>query len=103
MDSADSRASLEKSGQGNTLVLRLVTGADSGLYTCSADNGSGKPATAKVQLDVLHKPEIEPEQVFIHTKDGAVMDPSMNVMTRRGNRHSLLIQKIGETEIHGKY
>ena len=93
----------------------------------------------QVQLDVLHKPEIEPEQVFIHTKDGeevevrssfspkffpfyllfcvqvvciihaspapskvewlkngAVLDPSMNVMTRRGNRHSLLIQKIGE-------
>ena len=101
-----------------------------------------KPKTyVQVQLDVLHKPEIEPEQVFIHTKDGeevevsssffpknisfpsyllfcvqvvciihaspapskvewlkngAVMDPSMNVMTRRGNRHSLLIQKIGE-------
>ena len=28
-------ASLEKSGQGNTLVLRLVTGADSGEYTCT--------------------------------------------------------------------
>ena len=28
-------ASLEKSGQGNTLVLRLVTGADTGEYTCT--------------------------------------------------------------------
>ena len=25
---------------------------------------------SQVQLDVLHKPEIEPEQVFIHTRDG---------------------------------
>lgn len=30
----------------------------------------------QVQLDVLHKPEIEPEQVFIHTKDGEEVEVS---------------------------
>ena len=34
------RASLEKSGQGNTLVLRLVTGADSGDYTCHVSSAN---------------------------------------------------------------
>ena len=29
-------------------------------------------------------------------KNGALLDPSMNVIAKRGNRHSLLIQKIGE-------
>ena len=29
------RVSLERTGQGNTLVLRLVTGADTGDYTCT--------------------------------------------------------------------
>ena len=31
------------------------------------------------------------------------MDPKNNGITRRGNRHSLLLQKIGETDTHGKY
>ena len=36
-----------------------------------------KPKTyVQVQLDVLHKPEIEPEQVFIHTRDGEEVEVS---------------------------
>ena len=31
---------MEKSGQGNTLVLRLVTGADSGDYTCHVSSAN---------------------------------------------------------------
>ena len=29
-------------------------------------------------------------------KNGELLDPSMNVITQKGIRHSLLIQKIGE-------
>ena len=39
-----------------------------------------KPKTyVQVQLDVLHKPEIEPEQVFIHTKDGEEVEVSSSI------------------------
>ena len=30
----------------------------------------------QVQLDVLHKPDVEPEQMFIHTKDGEEVEVS---------------------------
>ena len=60
----------------------------SGVYTCSADNGWGEAAQARIVLDVQvnfetakqvlkrwmiltffqHKPEIEQEETFIHTK-----------------------------------
>lgn len=117
----------QETQRGDTLIFPRATRHQAGLYTCSADNGSGKPASAKVQLDVLHKPDVEPEQVFIHTmageevevvciihaspppsrvewfKNGELLEPSMNVITQKGIRHSLLIQKIGDTEIHGQY
>ena len=80
----------------------------------------------QIRLDVQHKPEIEQEETFIHSRDGdeveitctihasplaevewykngELLDPKNNVITRRGNRHSLLLQKIGETDTLGKY
>ena len=68
-----------------------------------------------------HKPEIEQEETFIHSRDGdevevvcivhsspastvewyrngQLLDPQTSVITKRGNRHSLLIQKIGKTK-----
>ena len=80
----------------------------------------------QIRLDVQHKPEIEQEETFIHSRDGdeveitctihasplatvewykngQLLDPKNNVITKRGNRHSLLLQKIGETNTHGKY
>ena len=37
------------------LMLEDIALDQAGLYTCSADNGSGKPATAKVQSEYQEK------------------------------------------------
>ena len=80
----------------------------------------------QIRLDVQHKPEIEQEETFIHSRDGDeveitctihasplaevewyknghLLDPASNVITKRGNRHSLLLQNIGQSNTHGKY
>jgi len=80
----------------------------------------------QIRLDVQHKPEIEQEETFIHSRDGdeveitctihasplaevewykngQLLDPKYNVISNIKNRHSLLLQKIGETDTHGKY
>jgi len=116
----------EQSITGLSISYPKATRHHSGIYSCSADNGWGSPATAKIRLDVQHKPEIEQEETFIHSRDGdeveitctihasplaevewykngELLDPKDNVITKRGNRHSLLLQKIGETDTHGKY
>jgi len=98
----------------------------SGVYTCSADNGWGSAAQARIVLDVQHKPEIEQEETFIHTKDGddveitctvhasppadvswyrngGLLPADKTVVQTRGNRHSLLLQQVGSVDLHGKY
>jgi hypothetical protein len=98
----------------------------SGVYTCSADNGWGSAAQARIVLDVQHKPEIEQEETFIHTKDGddveitctvhaspsaevswyrngGLLPAGKTVVQTRGNRHSLLLQQVGKVDLHGKY
>ena len=39
----------QKTQRGESLIFPQATRHQAGLYTCSADNGSGKPASAKVQ------------------------------------------------------
>ena len=71
-------------------------------------------------MNVLHKPEIEQEETFIHSKDGdevevvcivhaspvgtvewyrngQLLDQHTSITTVRGNRHSLLLTNIGKT------
>eukprot|EP00090_Calanus_glacialis_P024545 TRINITY_DN3816_c0_g1_i1.p1 TRINITY_DN3816_c0_g1~~TRINITY_DN3816_c0_g1_i1.p1 ORF type:complete len:511 (-),score=71.37 TRINITY_DN3816_c0_g1_i1:374-1906(-) len=116
----------EQSITGLSVMYPKTNRHHSGIYSCSADNGWGSPATATIRLDVQHKPEIEQEETFIHSRDGdeveitctihaspladvewykngQLLDLKNNVITKRGNRHSLLLQKIGETDTHGKY
>ena len=104
---------------GESLTFPRSSRHHAGIYTCAADNGWGTPATASIHLNVLHAPEIEQEETFIHSHDGdevevvcivhsspaskvewyrngQLLDPRMSIITTRGNRHSLLIQKIGE-------
>eukprot|EP00092_Neocalanus_flemingeri_P012338 GFUD01013302.1.p1 GENE.GFUD01013302.1~~GFUD01013302.1.p1 ORF type:complete len:508 (+),score=79.40 GFUD01013302.1:150-1673(+) len=116
----------EESLKGLSITFPKTSRHHSGIYSCSADNGWGSPATATIRLDVQHKPEIEQEETFIHSRDGdeveitctihasplaevewykngQLLEINKNVITKRGNRHSLLLQKIGETDTHGKY
>jgi len=91
----------------------------SGLYTCFADNGWRLPATATIHLDVQHAPEIEQEVMMVENKDetevrmictvhaspiamvewykdGQLMVVKNNVISKRGNRHTLLLTSITE-------
>jgi len=111
---------------GGRLELVSVTRKDAGLYTCHGDNGWGYTANSTVQLVVLHAPEIEQEETFIHTEDGAevevtctvhaapaatvswyqngeLLDPESTVFTKRGNRHTLYVTGIGSPNTFGKY
>ena len=78
-------------------------------------------------MDVQHKPEIEQEETFIHTRDGdeveitctihaspkaevewykngQLLEDSKWVITSRGNRHTLLLlHKIGERRRRPSY
>ena len=109
-----------------SLTFPITSRHHSGVYTCSADNGWGSPAEATLRLDVQHKPEIEQEETFIHTRDGdeveitctvhaspaaevewyrngQLLKPDQTVIQKRGNRHSLLLHEIGAMDSHGKY
>lgn len=111
---------------GSSIEIADVTRHDSGYYTCHGDNGWGYPAHDTLQLEVLHKPEIEQSETFIHTHEGAevevtctvhaaplatvewymngrLLDPQHNVISARGNRHTLYITGIGSALTHGKY
>ena len=109
-----------------SLTFPTTTRHHTGVYTCSADNGWGRPATATIRLDVQHKPEIEQEETFIHTKDGdeveitctvhasppaavewyrngQLLDNNKTIIQKRGNRHSLMLQQVGKLDTFGKY
>ncbi|XP_071454831.1 cell adhesion molecule Dscam1 isoform X1 [Hetaerina americana] len=45
-----------------THTLRRVSLTEAGAYTCSADNGLGRPGDATLSLDVLHGPTVTVEQ-----------------------------------------
>ena len=45
----------EKSKSGRSIVVQDVTRHHTGIYTCTADNGVGRPASAEIDLKVLCK------------------------------------------------
>lgn len=98
----------------------------SGIYTCTADNGGDEDATAEIKLTVHHPPEIEQNKLFIQKKDeneveivctvhaspaakvewfkdGDFLPPKKNVITRRGNKHILLLPGIMKGDKIGLY
>jgi len=98
----------------------------SGIYTCTADNGGTETATAETMLTVQHPPEIEKNKLFIKIteeneveiicivhaipiakvdwfRDGTLLEPKENVITRRGNKHILLLPGIVKDDQRGKY
>jgi len=58
---------------GSKITFFKATRHHSGIYNCSADNGFSRPlpptASKTITLDVHHKPTIEMQQTFIHTKE----------------------------------
>jgi len=110
----------EEEIRGLSITFTKTTRHHSGVYTCSADNGFGRPTNATIVLDVQHAPVVEQEQTFIHTKendetevickvhaspkaevvwfrDGVPMTKEQGIFSQRGNRHSLLLPGIRES------
>lgn len=111
--------------EGLSLTYKQVTRHSSGVYICSADNGFGEPTTAELKLDVQHRPEIDQEETFIHTregdqtevicvvhsspraeitwyKNGDQLDTTTNAISHIGNRHTLSVP-ITSQEAFGQY
>jgi len=116
----------EDSISGLSIYYPTTNRHHSGIYTCSADNGGSEVATAEIKLTVHHPPEIEQNKLFIHNKeeneveitctvhaspaakvdwfkDGTLLVPKENVITRRGNRHTLLLPGIVKGDQSGSY
>jgi hypothetical protein len=108
----------EEEIRGLSITFTKTSRHHSGIYTCSADNGFGRPTNATIVLDVQHAPEVIQEQTFIHTNSNDETEvichvhaspkaevvwfrngePMTNehggIFTHRGNRHSLLLPGI---------
>merc|ERR1719402_2004024 len=115
----------EHSVAARSIVYPVSNRHHSGVYTCSADNGFGEPVNGTIRVDVQHAPVIEQEQMFIHTRDGdetevtcivhssprstvtwykngRFLDEDTNVISHRGNRHTLLVTSLTGSTL-GKY
>jgi len=110
-------------GNIHELAFSRATRHHSGVYMCSADNGSPAPAEAEIFLDVQHKPEIDmdkerkkdgvmeiscivqasPSAEVSWYKNGELLPPNKIVVERQGNRHSLLIEQDVSMNLDGKY
>jgi len=116
----------EQKLSGLSITFPKTSRHHSGLYTCYADNGWRMPATATIRLDVQHAPEVEQEMMTvlnkentetkitctIHAsplatvewyKDGHLLVMKDNVITKRGNRHTLLLTGIREEDRKGSF
>jgi len=111
---------------GQSIYYPTTTRHHSGSYTCTADNGATETATAEIKLTVHHPPEIEQNKLFIQTKDekeveivctvhaspsakvdwfkdGKLLPPKENVITKRLNRHILVLPGIIKGDKIGRY
>jgi len=113
---------------GSTLTFSEVTRHDAGYYVCLAENGFGpSPVQKEVRLEVHYSPEIDVEEVVIHTalgdeeeivcnvhavphaavtwlKDGQTVDKTTaNVLiNQKHSRHSLTMLNIDQNSV-GQY
>eukprot|EP00092_Neocalanus_flemingeri_P046809 GFUD01052832.1.p1 GENE.GFUD01052832.1~~GFUD01052832.1.p1 ORF type:complete len:591 (+),score=173.42 GFUD01052832.1:70-1842(+) len=116
----------ENTLSGLSIIFPETNRHHSGLYTCYADNGWKMPSAATIRLDVQHEPEIEQEMMTVRNKeeteiqitckvhasplatvewyrDGHLLEIKDNVITKRGNRHTLLLTGIKKKDRRGKY
>ena len=114
--------------QGSVLTFSDISRKHAGTYVCLASNGFGKDATASIKVLVEYEPEIEVEELFIHSQPGDQAElvcnlhamPAPTVVWRKdgvdvtsetksnvrirntGHRHSLTINAV-EKEDFGEY
>ena len=107
---------------GERITLYAVRAKDAGTYTCTADNGQGKPVSHRILLNIEYRPTVQLEEVFVHTvelvctvhgyphpdtlwrKDGEVIKTNDDrIKTRHhGKTHSLSFQSVQRKD-YGSY
>jgi len=116
----------EKELHGENFLIKKVDRHHAGMYRCTADNGFAKAASKDIELIVLYKPEIEVQEVFIHTKAGnkaelvcdvhgmpkpkvewkkdgqPIAESSKLNFQKQHSKHSLVIQSVAKADF-GKY
>jgi len=117
----------EESIAGEKLTLENVSPKHAGTYKCTASNGNGNPVSNIIIVNIEYKPEIELEEVFVHTVTGnkveivckVVGSPHPTVEWKRngemiknevtgitihhaGSQHSLVIESVTSTD-YGSY
>eukprot|EP00092_Neocalanus_flemingeri_P087809 GFUD01110874.1.p1 GENE.GFUD01110874.1~~GFUD01110874.1.p1 ORF type:complete len:497 (+),score=131.98 GFUD01110874.1:127-1617(+) len=60
----------EESIEGEKMTLVNVSPEHAGTYKCTASNGNGNPVSNRIIVNIEYKPEIELEEVFVHTQNG---------------------------------
>jgi len=114
----------ENTLSGLSITFPKTSRHHSGIYTCYADNGWRSPATATIRLDVQHPPDVEMEMMTVRNKEESDIKitctihasplPTIewyknsdllmvkdNVISKRGNRHTLLL--TGRQDRRGSY
>lgn len=109
---------------GTSITFPMTTRHHAGLYTCYADNNWREPATATIELDVQHAPEIDQQVMLVENqretdlrlictvhaspmatvkwyKDNQLMVVKNNVISKRGNRHTLLLMGVTQEDVTG--
>ncbi|XP_064085519.1 brother of CDO-like [Macrobrachium nipponense] len=54
-------------GEGVNLTLTTTRAEDNGIYTCTADNGSGDPVHASINLQVMHPPDVMADKIEVYS------------------------------------
>jgi len=121
----------EKRRASKTLIIDSVDRHEAGIYVCRAHNGVGvgqaETAEAQINLQVLYPPEIELETDRVHSgenkeahltclihgnptptvrwyKNSMLLEETDTIrMTRRNNRHTLILSSIKSGEDFGNY
>jgi hypothetical protein len=121
----------EKRRASKTLIIDSVDRHEAGVYVCRAHNGVGvgkaETAEAQINLQVLYPPEIELETDRVHSgenkeahltclihgnptptvrwyKNSMLLEETDTIrMTRRNNRHTLILSSIKSGEDFGNY
>jgi len=97
--------------KGEEVIINKVDRHHAGVYRCTADNGFGNQASKDIDLRVLYKPEIEVEEVFIHTKAGNEAElvchvhgfPHPQVEWKKDGQPVVENNKIKMQKLHSKY
>lgn len=97
--------------EGEELMISNVDRHDAGVYRCTADNGFTQQASKEIELKVMYTPEIQVQEVFVHTKTGKDVEivcnvhgePKPSVSWKKDGQPVKQDSRLKLTNIHSKH